>query len=68
MSDAAADLRAMVASGTSPREINDIARAAHRARVEQEVADGKWKCPKCRAPMSLMAESVILFCASGCRI
>lgn len=56
------EIRAALAAGVSPRELNERAQADHRKRIEAEIAAGKWRCRNCRKPMKLKPDAPILFC------
>jgi Zn finger protein HypA/HybF involved in hydrogenase expression len=56
------DIKAELLAGTSPREVHERVEAAHRKRVEVAVAEGRYRCPRCRRPMKLKDQSCILYC------
>ena len=63
----ALDIKTLLDSGLSPREVHERANATHRDKIQKQIDDGGWKCPKCKAPMQLMPEANILVCGNDCR-
>ncbi len=60
-------IRQMVADGVSPREINERVMQANRARIDREIANGKWRCSGCGGKMQREKDSSILVCPRPCR-
>lgn len=48
--------------GFTPAQVNEIARAKHQAKIDDEIAAGKWRCPTCRQAMRRKPNTTILFC------
>jgi hypothetical protein len=56
------EIDSMLASGMSPKKINEHSQQSHRIQIEAEIADGKWRCPACGQPLKLKPDANILYC------
>ena len=57
------EIRAAIAAGMTPRELDERLEADHRKQTEAEIAEGKWRCRLCGEPMKLRCGSgTMMFC------